>query len=53
LRDLYKDLDVVTKIFESKLEGSRRKERPRLRWLEDVENRWQQKADDRKNGIHN
>jgi hypothetical protein len=27
----------VTKIFESKLEGSRRWRRPRLRWLEDVE----------------
>jgi hypothetical protein len=27
----------VKKIFQSKLEGSRRTERPRLRWLEDVE----------------
>ena len=52
---------AVKKIFESKLEGSRRKERPRLRWLEDIEKnlwemkvkRWWQKADDRKNGIHN
>jgi hypothetical protein len=52
---------TVKKIFESKLEGSRRKERPRLRWLEDIEKdlwemkvkRWWQKADDRKNGIHN
>ena len=52
---------AVKKIFESKLEGSRRKERPRLRWLEDAEKdlwemkveRWRQKAVDRKNGIHN
>ena len=29
---------TVKKIFESKLEGSRRKGRPRLRWLEEVEN---------------
>ena len=27
----------VKKIFESKLEGSRRRRRPRLRWLEDAE----------------
>jgi len=52
---------TVKKTFESKLEGSRRKERPRLRWLEDVEKylwemkvkRQWQKAVDRKNGIHN
>jgi len=43
---------TVKKIFESKPEGSRRRERPRLRWLEDVEKdlhqtkvkRWQQKV---------
>ena len=29
---------IVKKIFQSKLEGSRRKGRPRLRWLEEVEN---------------
>jgi hypothetical protein len=28
---------IVIKILESKPEGSRRKERPRLRWLEDIE----------------
>ena len=28
---------TVKKIFESKSEGSRRRGRPRLRWLEDVE----------------
>jgi hypothetical protein len=28
---------VVKKMFESKLEGRRRRGRPRLRWLEDVE----------------
>jgi hypothetical protein len=28
---------VVRKIFESELEGRRRRGRPRLRWLEDVE----------------
>ena len=28
---------AVTKIFEGKPEESRRRERPRLRWLEDVE----------------
>ena len=28
---------TVKKIFESKLEGSRRRGRPRMRWLEDVE----------------
>ena len=41
-------------IFESKPEGSRRKGRPRLRWLEDIEKdlreikfkRWRQKAVD-------
>jgi hypothetical protein len=27
---------TVKKIFESKLDGSRRRGRPRLRWLEDV-----------------
>jgi hypothetical protein len=32
-----KDERTVKKIFESKLEGNRRKERPRLRWLEDVD----------------
>ena len=45
------------KIFESKPEGSRRRGRPRLRWLEDVEKdqwekvkRWRYKAVDRENG---
>jgi hypothetical protein len=28
---------AVKKIFESEPEGSRRRERPRLRWLEDIE----------------
>jgi len=28
---------TVTKILERKLDGSRRKGRPRLRWLDDVE----------------
>ena len=27
---------TVKKVFESKLEGNRRRRRPRLRWLEDV-----------------
>jgi hypothetical protein len=43
---------IVKKIFESKQEGSRRRGRPRMRWLEDVEKdiremkvkRWQQTA---------
>ena len=43
---------TVKKIFESKLEVSRRRGRPRLRWLEDAQKelhdtkfkRWQQKA---------
>jgi hypothetical protein len=43
------------KIFESKTEGSGRRGRPSLRWLEDVEKvlwemkfkKWQQKAADR------
>jgi hypothetical protein len=43
---------IFMKIFENKPEGSRRMGRPRLRWLEDVENdlremkikRWRQKA---------
>jgi len=46
---------AVKKIFESKLEGSRRRGRPRMRWLEDVEKvlgeikvkRWRWKAVDR------
>jgi hypothetical protein len=46
---------TVKKIFESKPDGSRRRERPRLRWLEGVEKdlremkvkRWRQKAFDR------
>jgi len=45
------------KIFESKLEGSRRKGRPRLRWLEDMQKdqwekvkRWRYEAVDRENG---
>ena len=46
---------TVKKISESKLERTRRKERPRQRWLEDVEKnlqetkvkRWRQKAVDR------
>ena len=60
LREMYKDLDIVTdikhkklewighvvgmdhgrtvkKILESKSEGSRKRGRPRLRWLKDVE----------------
>ena len=47
----------VKKIFGSKPEGSRRRGRPRMRWLEDVEKdlgekvkRRQQKAVDRENG---
>ena len=52
---------TAKKIFESKLEGNRKKGRPILRWLEDVKKdlwemkvkRWLQKAVDRKNGIHN
>jgi len=43
---------IIKKISESKLEGSRRRGRPRVRWLEDVQKdlhqtkfkRWQQKA---------
>jgi len=43
---------IVKKIFESKPEGNRRKGRPRLRWLENVERdlwerevkRWRQRA---------
>jgi hypothetical protein len=46
----------VKKIFGSKPEGSRRRERPRLRWMEAVEKdlremkvkRWRQKAVERK-----
>ena len=46
---------TVKKIFGSKLEGNRRRGRPRLRWLEDVEKdlkekkfkKWRQKAVDR------
>ena len=42
----------MKKIFESKQEGSRRRGRPRMRWLEDVEKdiremkvkRWEQAA---------
>ena len=45
----------VKKIFESKPDGSRRRGRPRMRWLEDAEKdlreikakRWRQKAVDR------
>jgi len=45
----------VKKIFESKPEGSRRMDRPRMRWLEDGDKdlremkvkRWRQKAVDR------
>jgi len=45
----------VKKIFQSELEGSRRKGRPRLRWLEYIKKdlremkvkRWRQKAVDR------
>jgi hypothetical protein len=56
LRELYKDLDVVSdigmdqgrtvkRIFESKLGGSRRRGRPRLRWLENVEkDLWEMKV---------
>ena len=47
---------TVKEVFESKAEGSRRRVRPRLRWMEDVEKdlretkvkRWRQKAVDRK-----
>jgi hypothetical protein len=43
---------VVKRIFESKLKGRKRMEKPRLRWLEDFEKdlramkdkRWRQKA---------
>ena len=42
---------TVKKILESKPKGRRRRERPRMRWLENVENmqeikvkRWRQKA---------
>jgi len=43
------------KVLESKQEGSRRRRRPRLRWIEDVEKallemkvkRWRQKAVDK------
>jgi len=46
---------TVKKIMESKPEGSRRREMPRMRWLEDVEKdmremkikRWRRKAVDR------
>jgi len=46
---------TVKKIFDSKLEGSRRKGRPRVRWLEGVQKdleemkvrRWLQKTVDR------
>ena len=46
---------AAKKIFESKLEGSRRRGRPRMRWLEDVQKvlgemkvkRWRRKAVDR------
>jgi hypothetical protein len=48
---------TVKRIFESKTKGSRRREGPKLRWLEDVEKdlhemkvrRWRQKAEG-KNG---
>jgi hypothetical protein len=47
---------TVIEVFESKAEESRRRVRPRLRWLEDVEKdlqetkvkRWRQKAGDSK-----
>jgi len=46
---------TVKKVFESKQDGSRRRERPRLRWMENVEKnllemkfqRWRQKAVDK------
>jgi hypothetical protein len=49
---------TVKKIFVSKLKGSRRRGRPRLRWIEDIEKslremrvkRWRQKEVDRENG---
>jgi len=52
---------TVKKTIDSKFEGNRRKERQRLRWLEDAgKDLWEmnvmifwQKAVDRKNGIHN
>jgi hypothetical protein len=50
---------IVKKIFESKPEGSRRKERSRLRWVQDVGKdqqelkvkRWRQKAVDREEWV--
>ena len=49
------EIRSVKKIFEGKLEGRRRKGRPRLRWINDVEDdlrklgmkRWRKKALDR------
>jgi len=49
------DRGRTLKVFESKAEGSRRRVRPRLRWMEDVEKdlremnnkRWRQKVGDR------
>ena len=49
------EIRSVKKIFEGKLEGRRRKGRPRLRWINDVEDdlrklgvkRWRAKASDR------
>jgi len=46
---------TVKKVLESKQEGSRRRGRPRLRWMEDLEKdllemkvkRWRQKAVDK------
>jgi hypothetical protein len=49
---------VVKKIFDSKTEGRRKVDRPRLRWLDDVENvlrvmkikRWRKRLKIKKNG---
>jgi plasmid maintenance system killer protein len=50
---------TVKEVFESKAGGSKRRVRPRLRWLEDVEKdlremkvkRWRQKAGDREEWV--
>jgi len=50
---------LLKEMFDSKLGGIRRKKRPRLRWLEDVEknlreinvNRWRQQRADREEWV--